>query len=721
MDVTRILDPLNTAQREAVTHAGSSVLVLAGAGSGKTRVLVHRIAWLLAVEGVSAHSLLAVTFTNKAAQEMRARVEQLLELSTEGLWIGTFHGMAHRLLRRHYQVAGLPQSFQILDADDQQRMVKRVIAGLGLDESRWPPKQAAWFINSQKDEGRRPQEIADKSDPTLQQLIRIYTAYQENCRRAGAVDFAELLLRALEILRDTPDLLSHYQQRFRHILVDEFQDTNRIQYAWLRLLAGTQTPLFAVGDDDQSIYGWRGARVENILNFNQHFPCTHEVRLEQNYRSTQSILAAANAVIAFNAERKPKTLWSAGARGEAVTLYAAYNEIDEARFVLERIREWGMEGGHYADVGVLYRSNAQSRVLEEQFVAFGIPYRVYGGQRFFERAEIKDALAYLRLAANRADDASFERVVNQPPRGLGERSVAAIRERARNESCALWAAATQLSEGEGLSPRAGSGLREFLQLIRRLEQATVEDDLASLIETCITDSGLREHFARDRTERGQARRENLDELVNAGRTFQRSSDPEQQELSVLDAFLAQAVLESGETQGNKWDDCAQMMTLHSAKGLEFQVVFLVGLEEGLFPHQMSMDESGRLEEERRLCYVGMTRAKQHLVLSYAERRRLHGRELFAQASRFVGEIPDQLIQEIRPKVMVQRPAAVTRHRVAVEGFGGLQVGQRVRHQKFGEGVVLDCEGQGESARVQVNFESAGAKWLVLQFAKLQPL
>ncbi len=722
MDVTLIIDPLNERQREAATaDAGSPLLVLAGAGSGKTRVLVHRIAWLLAVEGLSPHSVLAVTFTNKAAREMRGRVEELVGTPAGAMWVGTFHGIAHRLLRAHWREAGLPQGFQILDADDQLRLIRRVLRGLELDESYWPPKQAMGFINGHKDEGRRPEHIADQSDPVAAQLVRIYSAYEQARKTAGAVDFAELLLAALELLRDNAGLLDHYRRRFRHLLVDEFQDTNAIQYAWLKLLAGERGCVTAVGDDDQSIYGWRGARVENIQRFEQDFAGTRTVRLEQNYRSTGTVLAAANALIAHNGGRLGKNLWTADREGEPVAYYLAYNETDEARFVAERIEAWIDEGGTRAECGVLYRSNAQSRALEQEFIARGVAYRVYGGLRFFERAEIKDALAYLRLVAHRDDDISFERVVNQPARGVGERTLNQLRAAARAADSSLWRAARQAVDEGVMTGRAATAVAKFLQLIEQAAADIAELDLPDTVEHVTHASGLIDHFGKDKSEKGQARVENLEELVTAARLFEPSPD-ETEGMTPLEAFLAHAALEAGEGQGDSWEDCVQMMTLHSAKGLEFPVVFLVGLEEGLFPHQRSLEESGRLEEERRLAYVGITRAQQRLVLTSAEQRRLYGREVTGVPSRFVGELPGELIEEIRPRVTSQalRPsAAASVGHEAPEGVPAM--GQRVRHPKFGEGTVLDFEGDGPHARVHVNFADAGSKWLVLAYARLEPV
>ena len=613
----------------------------------------------------------------------------------------------------------------LLDSQDQLALIKRIIKGLELDDARWPPKQAQWFINARKDEGVRPQNMDDGNDPVQRQLIRIYTAYQAACERGGLVDFGELLLRALEMIRDNAALLAHYRQRFRHILVDEFQDTNTLQYNWLRLLAGDKIPVFAVGDDDQSIYGWRGARIEHIQRFNQDFPGTQMVRLEQNYRSTGTILNAANALIANNEGRLGKNLWTEGQEGEPVQLYTAFNEQDEARFTADRVRTWVEQGGRRDEIAVLYRSNAQSRVFEENFIAMGVPYRVYGGLRFFERAEIKDALAYLRLTANPDDDASFERVVNQPPRGIGARTMEQLREQARGQDLSLYLAARQLLAQKILTTRAAGAVHGFLQLIDRLTQETKTLPLYEAVENINTQTGLLEHYGKEKGEKGQSRIDNLNELVSAARGFHFDSEIHG-EMSPLDAFLAHAALEAGEGQGEAWEDCVQMMTLHSAKGLEFPLVFLTGMEEGLFPHQMSLEEPGRLEEERRLCYVGITRARQQLVLTCTERRRLHGTDRYNLPSQFIGEIPDELIQEIRPQVPHNVGRFMSKPRPASGRFvdkeeGVLQLGNHVRHQKFGEGVVTNYEGSGNHARVEVAFDRAGSKWLVLAYANLEKL
>ena len=723
MDVNPIIGPLNEAQREAVTApAHEPALVLAGAGSGKTRVLVHRIAWLCAVEGLSPFGILAVTFTNKAAAEMRGRTETLLGLPPGGMWVGTFHGIAHRLLRMHHAEAELPETFQILDSDDQLRLIRRTLRALALDEKQWIPRQVQWFINARKDEGLRPGAIADTGDYARQQLVRIYAAYEEICRQSGLVDFAELLLRSVELLRDHPELLSHYRRRFRHVLVDEFQDTNALQYQWLQLLSGGEVPVFAVGDDDQSIYGWRGARVEHIQAFPRDFPRCRIYRLEQNYRSTATILKAANHLIRFNADRMGKSLWTEGEEGPPILLYGAFNERDEARFVVERIQQLvADEGLRRADVAVLYRSNAQSRLFEERLMEQGIPYRVYGGLRFFERLEIKDALAYLRLSVNRHDDASFERVVNQPTRGIGERTLQTIRDTARERGVSLWTAAELLRETGGLPTRAGNALHRFIELVEAMAEAREGLPLFEQVARVIELSGLQDHYLKE-GEAGRTRVENLEELVNAARGF--DFDPQiHGEMSDVDAFLAHAALEAGEGQGGRWEDCVQLMTLHAAKGLEFPVVFITGLEEGLFPNARSLDEPGRLEEERRLCYVGLTRAQRRLILSYAQSRRIYGRDHVTEPSRFLDELPSELIQDLRPPVQVRplgRSTGTTAHSNRLRGTeSAFRIGERVRHQGFGEGVIVDCEGQGASARVQVRFDGVGSKWLVLEYAGLQ--
>jgi DNA helicase-2/ATP-dependent DNA helicase PcrA len=715
MDVSHLLDGLNDAQRQAVGSPLGAALVLAGAGSGKTRVLVHRVAWLIQVEGASPNSILAVTFTNKAAAEMRGRIETLLGIPGGALWIGTFHGLAHRLLRRHWREAGLTQAFQILDSEDQSRILRKVLKALDLDETRWVPREILWFINAQKDEGFRAKHIKDNGDPTRRQLTRIYQAYEEACQRAGVVDFAELLLRAYELWRDNPALLDHYRTRFRHVLVDEFQDTNAIQYKWLMLLAGPDGLPFAVGDDDQSIYRWRGARVENLNQFRRDYPGAVLYKLEQNYRSTGTILKAANALIANNAGRLGKNLWTSGADGDRVKLYAAFNERDEADFVVNRIRDWVDRGGARREVAVLYRSNAQSRVFEEAFLNARMPYRVYGGLRFFERAEIKDALAYLRLVASRADDTSFERVVNLPTRGIGAKTLDTLRDMARAGGTSLWHAA--VAAQSALPQRAAQALQSFLHLIEKLGREVAGLELHEQVDHVIQNSGLIEHFKKERGERGEGRVENLLELVSAAKGFSPEGETDMQP---LESFLAHAVLESGEGQADPYADCVQMMTLHTAKGLEFPVVFLAGMEDGLFPHQRSIADLASLEEERRLCYVGATRAMRQLYITYAEQRRLYGVDQYGQPSRFISELPADLIEEIRPRLQVSRPVFVRRSTSLDEPPShSMRMGSRVRHAKFGDGVVLNFEGNGPQARIQVNFEGQGTKWLMLSYANLE--
>ncbi|WNW12550.1 DNA helicase II [Pseudomonas sp. DTU_2021_1001937_2_SI_NGA_ILE_001] len=724
-DLSLLLNSLNDAQRQAVAAPVGRQLVLAGAGSGKTRVLVHRIAWLMQVEQASPHSILSVTFTNKAAAEMRHRIEQLIGISPAGMWVGTFHGLAHRLLRAHWQEAGLVQTFQILDSDDQQRLVKRVIRELGLDEQKWPARQAQWFINGQKDEGLRPQHIQASGDLFLMTMRSIYEAYEVACQRAGVIDFSELLLRALDLWRDHPSLLAHYQRRFRHVLVDEFQDTNAVQYAWLRLLARGGDSLMVVGDDDQSIYGWRGARIENIQQYSSDFPDTEVIRLEQNYRSTASILKAANGLIVNNSGRLGKELWTDGGDGEPISLYAAFNEHDEARYVVETIESALKTGLSRSEIAILYRSNAQSRVLEEALLRERIPYRIYGGQRFFERAEIKNAMAYLRLLEGRGNDAALERVINVPTRGIGEKTVEAIREHARHSGLSMWEAMGLLVTNKGVTGRAASALNGFIELIENLAAKVMDMPLHLMTQTVIEQTGLIDYHQQEKGEKGQARVENLEELVSAARNFENSEDEE--DLSPLAAFLSHASLEAGDAQADEHEDSIQLMTLHSAKGLEFPQVFMVGMEEGLFPHKMSLEEPGRLEEERRLAYVGITRAMQRLVLTYAETRRLYGSETYNKVSRFVREIPPGLVQEVRLSNSVSRPfggASKPHDSRLFDGTGipetSFSLGQRVMHAVFGEGTILNFEGAGAQARVQVNF-AEGSKWLMMGYAKLEPL
>ena len=723
IDPNALIDGLNEKQRAAVAAPIENLLVLAGAGSGKTRVLVHRIAWLMSVEEASPFSIMSVTFTNKAAAEMRGRIEELMMGSASGMWNGTFHGLCHRILRAHYLDAKLPEDFQIIDSDDQQRLLRRLIKAQNLDEKQWPARQVSWWINGKKDEGLRPSHIDTFNDPVTQTYLQLYRAYQEACDRAGLVDFAEILLRAQELLRDNKHIRQHYQTRFKHILVDEFQDTNNIQYAWLRLMAGPDTHVMIVGDDDQSIYGWRGAKVENIEKFTVEFPSVNTIRLEQNYRSTKTILDASNALIANNTERMGKELWTDGSAGEPISVYSAYNELDEARFAVSKIKEWQEKGGVLTDTAMLYRNNAQSRVLEEALIQAGLPYRIYGGMRFFERQEIKDALSYLRLMANRNDDAAFERVVNTPTRGLGDKTLETIRFAARDRGCTLWKASTSLLEEQVLPGRAAGALGRFIELVHALEDDTKEMSLHQQTDHVIKSSGLFAMYEQEKGEKSKARIENLEELVTATRQFEKPEEAE--DMPLLTAFLTHAALEAGEGQADEFDDAVQLMTLHSAKGLEFPLVFMVGVEEGMFPSQMSAEEAGRLEEERRLCYVGMTRAMEKLYITYAEMRRLYGQDKYHKPSRFIRELPEDCLDEVRMKAKVSRPASSGRFSQSVvkESFNqtGFSLGARVMHPKFGEGTIINFEGSGPQSRVQVAFNGEGIKWLVTAYAKLEHL
>ena len=744
-DVTHIIEPLNDEQRAAVTGGAGHALVLAGAGSGKTRVLAHRVAWLVATRQARPSGILALTFTNKAAREMRSRIETILERPIGGMWVGTFHGIAHRFLRAHRAEAGFGDSFQIVDSEDQLRLVRRLMREMGLDEGSWPPKQAQAFINRQKEQGVRTRHLPEPGDRWERRMTEVYRAYESACSASGLADFAELLLRAWEVLRECPDLLAEYQERFRHLVVDEFQDTNALQYAWISLLAGDHGQLFMVGDDDQSIYGWRGARIENIQRFARDFKGVTTYRLEENYRSSAKILAAANAVIANNTGRLGKKLRTSRPGGEPILTYSAYNDADEARFVASRIEQARGEGWRLDDHAILYRTSAQSRVIEDALRMAGIAYRIHGGLRFYERAEIKDAVAYLRVVASRSDDAGFERAVNVPPRGVGARSMAALRERARASGVALWTAALDAGRNDSIGGRPAAGIRAFIEIVERLAENEEARPLDELVALAVEHSGLLEHYRKEKGERAEGRLDNLNELVTAARRFEdrlvRVSDPED-ELAErpLAAFVRHTVLEAGEEQAEEHEDSVQLMTLHAAKGLEFPAVFLCGMEEGLFPHQRSIESHAQLEEERRLCYVGMTRAKQRLYLTSAESRRLHRQDSYPSPSRFLREIPAELVEEVRLGGGAAipgsgGPGARGGARWPGRAFaayptdaGGnahpgadhpVALGQRVRHGKFGEGVVLRLEGDGAHTRVHVNFAGAGAKWLVLAYANLE--
>ncbi len=645
MNASYLLENLNNKQREAVTSPRTNILILAGAGTGKTWVLVHRIAWLLMVNKVSPFSIIAVTFTNKAAAEMRNRINALLCDNENGImWVGTFHGLAHRLLRAHYSDANLPQDFQILDSVDQYHLLRRIIKGINLDENKWSPRQAIWYINAKKDEGLRPQHVKSHDNPTEVTWLRVYKAYQEACDQAGLVDFSELLLRSYELWLNKPYILQHYRERFANILVDEFQDTNSIQYAWIRVLAGDNGKVMIVGDDDQSIYGWRGAQVINIQRFLQDFPATKVIRLEQNYRSTNNILKSANALIANNDNRLGKNLWTKGDDGELISLYCAFNELDEASYVVNRIKQWYEKGGSLKECAILYRSNRQSRVLEEALLQSSMPYRIYGGQRFFEKKEIKDALSYLRLVSNCNDDVSFERVVNIPTRGIGKRTLDIVFQAAREKQITLWRSCKYLLAEKVLVGRGAVAIKRFIELIESLIKETMNMPLYLQTDQVIRDSGLQAMYQHGKCKKAQTRIENLQELVTAARQF--SYQEEDKDLMPLQAFLSYAALESGEGKVELHQDAVQLMTLHSAKGLEFPLVFIVGMEEGMLPSQISMEKSGRLAEERRLTYVGLTRAMEKLTLTYAERRRLYGKEVYHLPSRFITELPAECIDKI---------------------------------------------------------------------------
>jgi len=702
-----ILSTLNPPQIEAVTAADGPVLILAGAGSGKTRVLVHRIAWLIQQRQVAPHQILAVTFTNKAAREMKTRIEALLPFNLQGMWVGTFHGLANRLLRTHHQQAGLPAAFQILDSADQLQLLKRLVVDLGLDPKEWAPKQFQWMLNEAKEQGHRARHVDPEVDYLQRQFVRVYVAYEAACERAGMVDFAELLLKAHELLLENPELLAHYQARFQHILVDEFQDTNKIQYAWLRLLAAKHQGLFAVGDDDQSIYGWRGAEVENIRSFDRTYTEAMVVRLEQNYRSSGHILGLANHLIEHNQDRLGKALWTDTGDGELVTLYAAYNEVDEARYVLEQIQLHYARGVCYQDMAILYRSNAQSRLFEEQLLQANIHYRVYGGLRFFDRKEVKDALAYLRLLSNPNDDAAFERVVNRPTRGIGAKCLNAVKSLANETQKTLWAAAKVLIGGTVLAARSRQALSKFLHLIETLQQEGQALPLPACVEYVITQSELQRAYDKEPPDTAASRRENLAELVNA------AAQVDADEGDAMNVFLSFTALEAGD-EDDAPKDSVQLMSLHSAKGLEFPLVFITGMEEGLFPNNRAFDDLAKLEEERRLCYVGVTRAMATLYLTYAHARRLYGEVKYPQPSRFIEEMPSQHLQQMTDEQI--RPA-VYEDDIMLP----FELGQRVAHATFGEGVVLAFDAHGQQMKAHINFSSVGLKWLNLEYAKLVAL
>ena len=728
-----LLAHLNPPQRAAVTLPAQHSLILAGAGSGKTRVLTTRIAWLISTGQVGPQGILAVTFTNKAAKEMLARLTALLPINTRGMWIGTFHGLCNRLLRAHHRDAGLPAQFQILDSADQLSAIKRLLKNLNVDDEKFPPRELAGFINAHKEQGLRAAQ-AEAYDDYTRRRVELYAEYDAQCQREGVVDFAELLLRTYELLKRNEPLRRHYQERFRHILVDEFQDTNRLQYAWLKLLAGRdgQTVqangacLFAVGDDDQSIYAFRGAEVGNMRDLEREFAVANVIRLEQNYRSHGNILDAANALIKNNRGRLGKSLWTEAGAGEAIRVFDAFSDIDEARFVVDEARELVRDGFTRNQIAVLYRSNAQSRVLEHQLFTAAVPYRVYGGLRFFDRQEIKHALAYLRLIGNPDDDTAFARVVNFPTRGIGSRSVDALQEAAHRANSSLYNAAA------GLGGKAGASVGAFIRLIEALRSETQNLPLPEIIDHIIERSGLRQHYLGEKE--GQERLENLDELINAATNFlQEESDTTANMGDELDggplaSFLAHASLEAGEHQAGEGQEAVQLMTVHAAKGLEFDVVFITGLEQGLFPHDNAAQERDGLEEERRLMYVAVTRARKRLYLSHAQTRMLHGQTRYCLPSLFLEELPEELLRRIGrvPAFVAKEPpySSVTSGADYAESAsveGGWRIGQNVKHARFGPGVIVSSEGRGPEARVQVNFGAQGMKWLALEYAKLTPV
>jgi DNA helicase-2/ATP-dependent DNA helicase PcrA len=739
-----LLAGLNNKQLEAVTLPHQSALILAGAGSGKTRVLTARIAWLIQTGQVSPTGLLAVTFTNKAAKEMLTRITSSLPINTRGMWVGTFHGLCNRLLRAHHREAGLPASFQILDIADQLSAIKRLMKLMNVDDEKFPPKQVQQFINGCKDEGLRAHAV-DAYDPHSTKMREIFEEYDKQCQRDGVADFAELLLRCYELLERDANIRQHYQSRFKYILVDEFQDTNRLQYLWLKLLTGHKDGqqlncMFAVGDDDQSIYGFRGARVGNMRDFEKDFNIQHIVKLEENYRSHSNILDAANAIIANNTNRLGKNLWTAAGAGEPVRVYDAYNDTDEAQFIVDEIKMLHCEGTSLGEIALLYRSNAQSRILEHALFSANLPYRVYGGLRFFERAEIKHSLAYMRLIANANDDTALLRVINFPARGIGARSLEQLQESARAENCSLWKAAINKVGNGTLSNRStdragGKGIEGFVALIRHMVDSAYGITLPELAELATTTSGLKAHYQLDKE--GEDRIANLEELVTAAVAFtnqgfgNHNNVDGETEQDLLTQFLSHASLEAGEHQADVGRDALQLMTVHASKGLEFKAVFISGLEEGLCPHEQSLFENTALEEERRLMYVAVTRARQRLYLSHAQSRMLHGKVRYGIPSRFLDEIPEVLLKRLNSKPVARSgggrdynelPAMMSKQQSSTQKNAmPWKIGQQVAHAKFGEGVVVSYEGNASDMRVQVNFGREGLKWLAMEFAKLNPI
>ena len=724
MDVSHILENLNDDQRNAVTSEKQHLLVLAGAGSGKTRVLVHKVAWEVEALGKNPSSIMAVTFTNKAANEMRSRIETLLQAQIFDSWIGTFHGLSHKLLKRFHKEADLSSGFTILDSDDQLRIIKRISKEFNLDEATWPARQSQWQINSWKDEGIRSSKVNEDGDFYTETVNKIYKEYEKTCNRDDLVDFGELILKSYEVIKKSPSVKKFFESRFESVLIDEFQDTNTIQYKWLQEIASAKTKITAVGDDDQSIYGWRGAKVEHVNSFMEDYNNTDVIRLEQNYRSTSVILNAANSLIDNNKDRLGKNLWTEKVEGENIILYQAYNEQDEARYVADVLKDWMLKGGAYEETAILYRSNAQSRAIEEALLRISIPYRIYGGLRFYERLEIKNAIAYLKVIFNNNDNPSFERSVSNPTRGVGEKTLNKIRQTSKKYNISYIKASAKLIDERNISGRSGAGLKDYLEFVAGCKNFIEENTLSELMELIIKETGLYAYHGKEAGEKGKTRTENLEELITATKNFEQSIKEEITNSQIAEKYLDIISLDSGDRQASEHDDAAQLMTMHSAKGLEFKLVILTGLEESLFPHGRSMESSSQLEEERRLCYVAITRAMEKLYITHAESRRLHGTDTFNPPSRFLKEIPKDLIDEIRPRAQTNIPynrKDFSETKIEFEMDIGISLGQKVRHKKFGEGIVLNYEGSGESARVQVNFEDSGTKWLVMSYANLEKM
>ena len=724
MDVSHILENLNDDQRNAVTSEKQHLLVLAGAGSGKTRVLVHKVAWEVEALGKNPSSIMAVTFTNKAANEMRSRIETLLQAQIFDSWIGTFHGLSHKLLKRFHKEADLSSGFTILDSDDQLRIIKRISKEFNLDEATWPARQSQWQINSWKDEGIRSSKVNEDGDFYTETVNKIYKEYEKTCNRDDLVDFGELILKSYEVIKKSPSVKTFFESRFESVLIDEFQDTNTIQYKWLQEIASAKTKITAVGDDDQSIYGWRGAKVEHVNSFVEDYNNTEVIRLEQNYRSTSVILNAANSLIDNNKDRLGKNLWTEKVEGENIILYQAYNEQDEARYVADVLKDWMLKGGAYEETAILYRSNAQSRAIEEALLRISIPYRIYGGLRFYERLEIKNAIAYLKVIFNNNDNPSFERSVSNPTRGVGEKTLNKIRQTSKKYNISYIKASAKLIDEGNISGRGGAGLKDYLEFVAGCKNFIEENTLSELMELIIKETGLYAYHGKEAGEKGKTRTENLEELITATKNFEQSIKEEITNSQIAEKYLDIISLDSGDRQASEHDDAAQLMTMHSAKGLEFKLVILTGLEESLFPHGRSMESSSQLEEERRLCYVAITRAMEKLYITHAESRRLHGTDTFNPPSRFLKEIPKDLIDEIRPRAQTNIPynrKDFSETKIEFEMDIGISLGQKVRHKKFGEGIVLNYEGSGESARVQVNFEDSGTKWLVMSYANLEKM